>query len=353
MLFKIFESGKYPQGEFSPEQVAAMASAYDPQNDVEAPCVIGHLDNSLAERIENELAHGWVKGLMYIQQDGRGPSVGSGQLWADVEAGGELLSHVADGRLRYVSAEIAKREGDSLYLVRLAFLGRSVPAVATARVPAAFRWIGSKFGLKFEDGADEGVLRFCRKLEFEGTTEGTEEPGKNPHPSHGPQIKQIGADVKEKPSMEEEMGKITEEMFAAEQAASLRFQQEAQSAKAELAKFQQEQEKKDVEARIAKLRECGKLAPAEFEQAVGLALQLTGEHRETYFGQLEGRAPVLDLGTEKARREDAGGGHQSALDQLKSFAAREGLSFSEALERVKFSDAVLYQRLQEENVYGE
>lgn len=164
MLFKIFESGKYPQGEFGAEQVRQIAESYDPEGDIEAPCVVGHMNNALAERIENELSHGWVAGLLYIEQDG------TGQLWADVEPSPELTAHLAGRRLRYVSAELAKRE-DGLYLVRLAFLGRSIPAVVTARVPAAFRWIGGPIlktlGLKFAEQEDSAApLCFCRKLEF-------------------------------------------------------------------------------------------------------------------------------------------------------------------------------------------
>ena len=325
MLFKVFESGKYPQGDFTPQMVEQMAFAYSPESDVEAPCVIGHLDNSLAERIENELADGWIKELSFRQFDG-----GKAELWADCELSENLKQLIASKRIRYVSAEIAKREEDSLYLVRLAFLGRSIPAVATARVPAAFRWIGAKFGLRFEEQNDEGLLRFCRKLEFVG------QELNEPKSHNAPETTE---NKEENNNFEEgEMAKITQEQLELEQAKAAKFQQEAEATKAELAKFRQEQEKKDVELRLSSLRDSGKLAPAEFEQAAGLALQLHGEYREQYFKQIENRPPILDVsGKEHATTSNAQEGQTGSMnqtEQVRKFAKENGISFTEAAQKM-------------------
>ena len=339
MLFKVFESGKYPQGEFGAEQVRQIADSYDPEGDIEAPCVVGHMNNALAERIENELSHGWVKGLLYIEQDG------TGQLWADVEPSPELTAHLAGRRLRYVSAELAKRDEGALYLVRLAFLGRSIPAVVTARVPAAFRWIGAPIlktlGLKFAEQSDsEEPLCFCRKLEFReaGIKEQREEP-------EGPTQKEEINESTEEPKGGENMAKISDEQFAAEQARAAKFQQEAEAAKAALAKFQQEQEKAGVEARLAKFRDEGRLTPAEFDQAVGLAMQLQGEYREQYFAQIGGRPPVLDT-SEKAPANKAApkSGSTSPAEQVRKFAAENNISFEAAAQRLAQQNPALFEQ---------
>ena len=339
MLFKIFESGKYPQGEFGAEQVRKIADIYDPEGDIEAPCVVGHMNNALAERIENELSHGWVAGLLYIEQDG------TGQLWADVEPSPELMAHLAGRRLRYVSAELTKREDNALYLVRLAFLGRSIPAVVTARVPAAFRWIGAPIlktlGLKFAEQSDsEEPLCFCRKLEFR------EEEAREREPEPRNTQKSVEKPNKNDPDTGgENMAKISEEQFAAEQAKAAKFQQEAEAAKAELAKFQQEQEKASVEARLAKFRDEGRLTPAEFGQAVGLAMQLQGEYREQYFAQIGGRPPVLET-SEKAPANKAApaGGSTSPAEQVRKFAKENNLSFEAAAQRLAQQNPALFEQ---------
>ena len=341
MLLKVFESGKYPQGEFSAEQARQIAESYDPGGDVEAPCVIGHLSNGLAERIENELSHGWVKSLLYIEQDG------VGQLWADVEPSPELTAYMSGGRVRYVSVEIAKREDDQLYLVRLAFLGRSIPAVVTARVPAAFRWLGAPvlkaMGLKFSDPEDsEAPLCFCRKLELPKFDK--PEPKGETESQQAPEGE--ASDNIEQPDDGGNMAKVSEEQFAAEQSAKLQFQKEAEAARAELAQFKQEQEKADVEARLAKFRDEGRLTPAEFDQAVGLAMQLQGSYREQYFSQIAARRPVLDT-AEQAPAKDAAptsGGGASPTEQVRKFAQENNLSFEAAAMRLAAQKPDLFEQ---------
>lgn len=141
------------------------------------------------------------------------------------------------------------------------------------------------------------------------------------------------------------MAKISEEQFAAEQAKTAKFQQESAEAKAELAKFKQEQEKAGVEARLAKFRDEGRLTPAEFDQAVGLAMQLQGEYREQYFAQIGSRPPVLDT-SEKAPASKATpkSGGASPAEQVRKFAKENGLSFEAAAQRLAQQNPALFEQ---------
>ena len=226
--------------------------------------------------------------------------------------------------------------------------------MVTARVPAAFRWLGAPvlkaMGLKFAEQEDgDAPLCFCRKLELPKFDK--------PEPKGETESQQVpegeASDNIEQPDDGGNMAKVSEEQFAAEQAVELQFQKEAEAARAELAQFKQDQEKADVEARLAKFRDEGRLTPAEFDLSVGLAMELQGRYREEYFSQIAARRPVLETRNEQAPARDAAAASGVTAPALWSksaeFAQKNNLSFEAAAMRLAAQNPGLFEREEECN----
>lgn len=345
MRMMVFLAGKYPQGDFSEQVVQQIAQDYEPEQGVEAPCVIGHFDNLLAERIETELSDGWVSALQAV------PGDQGAELWAEMELSADLIGLVRDKKLRYVSIELMESKDDSgsasWQLYRVAFLGRTIPQIKTAKIPSAFRWLGAKFGLKFGDDDGEKVARFSRKIDlaaFRGVPPGgkpTEEAIEEPTGKPDGTIEEFEEEE------ENEVAKITEEQFAAAETRAAESEARAKEAEDKLAQFQAAAEKKDVEAKLRQFEAVGKLPPAELEQALGLALQLRGEYREQYFQQIEARPPALDLsGRHQADKSEFSEAGLDPMAQVRKFASDNKISFSEAVDRIRREQPDLYEKLQ-------
>ena len=259
--FFVFKAGKYPQGDWPVERVKKFVDAYDPENGLEAPLVIGH--RSFAMRDADQYAHGWVQGLR-MDKDGK--------VYATIsDCSLEARHAIAEKKLRYISVEIY--ENDKVdkdappYLKAVAMLGRDNPAVAGTKIPAMFSSV-------FSDGvvntADEenNISTFTRKVSAEET-------------------KNLFT-INEKENKQEEagMGKTAEELQAELQKSNARIAELEKSA-AQAAVFQKENEelknagkKQDAESFYGKLRDEGKLNPAVFDKAVALDVKLGDDERK-------------------------------------------------------------------------
>ncbi|MDR0761158.1 MAG: hypothetical protein LBF74_13790, partial [Treponema sp.] len=128
----VFKAGKYPQGDWPEERVQQMVDAYDPENKIEAPAVIGH--RMFALRDADQYAHGWVESLR-MDQDRK--------VYATIpEFSLEARHAIAEKKLRYISVEIYEfdkvTKGEPPYLKAVALLGRDNPAVTGTKIPALF-----------------------------------------------------------------------------------------------------------------------------------------------------------------------------------------------------------------------
>jgi hypothetical protein len=132
----VFKSGKYPQGEWKAERVKRMVEAYDPEKSWEAPGVVGHLSDFEVSSIgrDAEYADAWVKSL---RMDGAGKVYA---LFTDLSSSLKLA--VMERRVKYCSVEIMEMDKVNPelppYLAKVAFLGRTLPAVPTTLIPAKF-----------------------------------------------------------------------------------------------------------------------------------------------------------------------------------------------------------------------
>jgi len=123
---QLFRPDSYPQGVYTPEDVAEIAASYDPGVH-EAPLCIGHKEND--ERAKTgEDAHGWFKRL-YIKD---GLLAGLPIQISDV-----IKNSFGKGRLKKWSVEIYPRHNSpvkgKLYLKAVSMLGAGVPQVKGLR----------------------------------------------------------------------------------------------------------------------------------------------------------------------------------------------------------------------------
>jgi len=257
----VFRAGKYPQGDWPEERVKKMVDAYDPINGIEAPAVIGHRPLALSDA--DQYAHGWVESVR-MDKDGK--------VYATIpEFSAEARKAVKEKKLRYISVEIYENDkvnkDEPPYLGAIALLGRNNPAVPGTRIPAMFTSLFSG-GVANTVDEENHTSAFTRKvnaediqaLSFEGQKTKGEEPG---------------------------MGKTAEELQAELEKSNARIA-ELERGAGELAAFRKENEelknagkKQDAEAFYGKLRDEGKLPPAQFERAAALDARLgEGERKE-------------------------------------------------------------------------
>ncbi|MCL2602717.1 MAG: hypothetical protein FWD91_07895, partial [Treponema sp.] len=120
----VFKAGKYPQGDWSVERVKKFVDAYDPENNIEAPVVIGHRAFGFDDSYQN--AHGWVKSLRMDNE---------GNVYATInDFSKEAREAIEEKKLRYISVELFEfdkiKKDDPPYLRAIALLGRDTPAIA-------------------------------------------------------------------------------------------------------------------------------------------------------------------------------------------------------------------------------
>jgi len=346
MILKIFEAGEYPQGSWPLERVRAMVDAYDPVGNIEAPGVVGHMDNVLAERLENELAYAWVKSLTMNEQ---------GEVFADVpddQMSPELRSWLANHNLRYISAEIAEYDKQPAptppYLIRIAFLGRSTPAVSTTRIPGLFRKLLSVVGFgKADSEAETGasIVRFCRKIDevaLASVAHPTKADTDSTNNSHTVATAAPTAAFGAQPKSSDEEGSMTEKELQDENA---QLKAANDGLRTRVSAFEQAEAegktraaKEDAERFFGGLRDSGKIAPAQFDKAVATDLKLEGEARASFRALFEAEKPKTMLSAfhvanrETARSEQPLSG--SLVQEIKAFAREEKIDFEEAAKRL-------------------
>lgn len=303
----IFKAGKYPQGDWSKERVKKLVDAYSPDL-IEAPLVIGHRFYGGSDEYQD--AHGWVKSL---RMDG------SGKVFAMVDdVTADVKKKVAEKKLKYMSVEIFENdkidEKQPPYLRAIALLGRDTPAVGIAKLPSAFSF------------ANGGVLCFAN--EEDHTTVFTSKVGTDG-------IKTFS--VEEEKSMEVNMDEKTNA-----EVEKLRADFAAQNAKisaleTENAELKNAGKKAESEAFFGKLRDEGKITPAQFASYVSLDCKLEGDERKDYRALFEKASPQVDLSGKhtapKSKAPDSRSENAGLTAKIKAFQKEHKLeSFQEAAE---------------------
>jgi len=303
----VFKAGNYPQGDWPKERVQKMVDAYDPSKNVEAPVVIGHKYYSQTD--SDQYAHGWVTGL---RMDG------AGKVWATIDAfSADVTKAIAEKKLRYISAEFweyDKRDGnESPYLKAIALLGRDTPAVPGAKLPTMFEKSG---GIMSTLDEKEYIAAFTRRVN--GDDRGA-------FGVSGAEIKEVHKEA----TMDEEKLKNLEAELAAAHERLATFQKENEG-------LRDERLKADATAFFGKLRDEGKLPPAQFERVVNLDVRLGEAERKelrAMFGEME---KTLDLSGSHAAPKDKAvppAGDAELTAKIRSFQAEKKIaSFAEAAD---------------------
>jgi hypothetical protein len=279
----VFKAGKYPQGDWPEERVKHLVDAYDPENMIEAPAVIGH--RSFAMRDADQYAHGWVESLR-MDKDGK--------VYANIpEFSLEARHAIAEKKLRYISVEIyefdKEDKSQSPYLRAIALLGRDTPAVMGTKIPSMFSL--SLGGVVNTVDEENHISTFTRKVSAEEfktlSVQGQE--------SQPPQEdKAMGGKGESPQSAEQLLAKLEES-----EKKILAFQKENEELK-------NAGKKQEAEAFFSKLRDEGKLPPVLFEKAVALDVRLGEEDRKEIRAMFSALETRVDLsGTHKADKKNA------------------------------------------------
>lgn len=302
----IFKAGKYPQGDWPKERVEKMVSSYNPEKCYEAPVVIGHRAFGVSDDYQD--AHGWVKSL---RMDG------NGKVFAEVpHFSADVLKKVAEGKLKYLSVEIFENDmvdkNEAPYLKAIALLGRDTPAVAGAKIPALFSL--ALGGFAECANKETHTTTFTQKMDA-GT------------------VKLFSANGAENTTQEENMDGQNEKLIA-----------EMAAKDAQIAALEKENEslkhaerKNGAEAFFAKLRDEGKITPADFEKAVALDVKMTDADSKNFRSLFAKNEPVVDLsGKHTARKEKSAASfacNAGVTAKIKAFQKEKDFtSFTEAAE---------------------
>ncbi len=316
----IFQAGNYPQGDWPIDRVKRMAKSYDPENNVEAPAVIGH--RMYADTDEAQYAHGWVKSVRVDEK---------GNLFADVADISETLkTAVALKRLRYISAEIYELDKDDPkqdpYLSAIAFLGRDNPAVTATKIGTSFF---SK-GCSYTPAAENSTLaRFTRRLSRDD-------------------IKLFDKEPKEEKSMPEPNQNTPADKTSFEAALA--------GKEAEIAQYKKEND--DLKAASRKteatnfytgMRDGGKLIPAMFDRVVTFDTRMNSADQKEFREILASFGTVLDVSgqhiasKDKAKNNPAGGGDALSA-KIRAYQKEKNLSsFSEAAAALYAETPALFE----------
>jgi hypothetical protein len=279
--------------------------AYDPENNLEAPAVIGH--RAFAMRDADQFAHGWVEGLR-MDKDGR--------VFATISDFSLEARHaIAEKKLRYISVEIFEfdkaNKDDPPYLKAVALLGRDTPAVSGTKIPAMF---SSLFSGGVVNTADEEnhISTFTRKVNAED-------------------IKLLSADGQENQQEDFSMSKTVEELEKELE----KSRTDAAAFQKELADLKNSGRKTDAESFFSKLRDEGKLPPAIFEKAAALDARLGEEDRKDFRSLFSALEKKVDLsGKHTADKKNApapSAGNAGLTAKIRAFQKEKKLaSFEEA-----------------------
>jgi hypothetical protein len=305
-----------------------MVDAYDPENKIEAPAVIGH--RAFAMRDADQYAHGWVESLR-MDKDGK--------VYANIpEFSLEVRHAMAEKKLRYISVEIyefdKENKEQSPYLRAIALLGRDTPAVMGTKIPAIFSLATG--GVVNTVDEESHISTFTRKVsaeEFKTLSSG-------------------GQEIQEDKTMggKGEGSQNTEELQSAE---SLRTKLEESEKK--IAAFRKENEelknagrKQEAEAFFGGLRDEGKLPPALFEKAVALDVRLGEEDRKEIRAMFSALEAKVDLsGSHRADKKNApapAASDAGLTAKIRAFRKEKKLaSFAEAADALYAENPDLFE----------
>jgi len=325
----VFKAGKYPQGDWPVDRVQKMVDAYDPVNGIEAPAVIGH--RSFAMRDADQFAHGWVKSVR-MDKDGK--------VYAIIDNFSLEARHaIAEGKLRYISVELYEfdkvNKDEPPYLRAVALLGRDTPAVTGTKIPAMFS-IKSFLSGGVVNTADEEnhVTMFTRKMNADD-------------------IQTLSFEGQEK-TQEESVMKTAEELQAELEKSNARIAELEKSA-GQLAAFKKENEelknagrKQESDAFFGKLRDEGKLTPADFEKAVALDVKLGDEERKEFralFSSLEKKVDLSGKHTADKKNAPApAAGSADLTAKIRAFQKEKNLaSFADAATALYAENPKLFE----------
>ena len=319
MIIKIFEAGTYPQGRWDKERVQKLVDSYDPENGIEAPCVVGH--NNWSDTQDKELAHGWVRALSMNER---------GEVWADIEAFEDLRGWVATRRLGYVSilvfADDQTDEKRPPRLGHVAFLGRTIPQIKTTRLPSMYSKDNADAGEAADgEGLEDAASIYTRKIflkkDFKdvGTFSkvfgdaGSDGGGDGDVPD-GTDDEEFDVSTRETP----------QERGAAELAA------ENERLRSQVAEYAREKSEAEVSGRLDELVKSGRIAPALREDFAKAALAVPESGREGFFAALE-KAPVV--ADAKGHFATEGVSPQPmSNDEIRAFAREKGMDFAAAVD---------------------
>ena len=284
----IFKAGNYPQGNWSKERVKKFVDAYDPENAFEAPAVIGHRFQLFEDA--DQFAHGWIKSLRMDD---------AGKVYAEIpEFSAEARQAIIDKKLRYISAEIYEYdkvdESKPPYLKAIALLGRDTPAIAGTKIPAMFNMAFGGFSSAVDE--ENKIATFTRR-------------------ANAREIMCLSASGKEISEEDKVMGKAWEKLEEKikkleEKIAELRKYSEpkesanhsAADVSTEVAALRKENEelksagrKAEAEAFFGKLRDEGKLPPAQFDKIVAMDTKLSDEDRKELRATFAALEPKMNL----------------------------------------------------------
>ena len=276
----VFKAGKYPQGDWPVERVKKFVDAYDPVNSIEAPAVIGH--RSILLRDKDQYSHGWVSRLR-MDADGK--------VYATInDFSSEARQAIREKKLRYVSVELYEFDkckdtpGAPPYLRAVALLGRDTPAVTGTRIPMFGLFSGGVSGAVDEENH---IATFTRKVSAEDIkilSESGQESTNEEEAMDEEVTKRLDA-------LDEKVKALTERVDALEGAAA-----EGTTAAS----------RKGAEEYYAKLRDEGKLPPAQFAQAVALDMKVGEAERKELRAMFAALDPKMDLsGQHVASKEKA------------------------------------------------
>lgn len=315
---RVFKAGKYPQGNWPLERVQKMVSAYNPEKFYEAPVVIGHRAFGLNDEYQD--AHGWVKAVRLDE---------AGWVCAEVPSfSADVVKKVAEGKLKYMSVEIFENdmidENQPPYLRAIALLGRDTPAVAGAKIPTLF---SLPFGGFAECANGEAhTSTFTQKMDAGTIKLFSESKAENKK-----QTQEVTMDESEK---------LTAKMAAqAEQIAAL---------EKENAALKQTGMKNEAEAFFSKLRDEGKITPADFEKAVALDVKMDEADRTAFRSLFSQNEPIADLsGTHAASKEKSSAdfaGNADLTAKVRAFQKEKGFaSFTDAAEALYAASPEMFE----------
>ena len=318
----IFKAGKYPQGDWPKERVKKLVDAYDPDKYSDAPLVIGHRWYGTDDSYQD--AHGWVQSL---RMDG------AGRVYAVVtDVSADLKRKVAEKKLKYMSVEIYENdkvdENQPPYLRAIALLGRDTPAVAGAKLPAYFSF------------APGGIVCFAK--EEEHTTVFTSKVG-------AAEIKTFsGGPGEESNEPEVNMDEVVQAQFEKLKADFAAQNAEVAALQKENAELQNAGRRSESEAYFGKLRDEGKITPAQFSNVVGIDCGLEGEERKNFRTLFAGASPQVDLSgnhaAPKGKAPEARSESAALTAKIRAFQKEKHLdSFAEAAEALYAEKPELFE----------